>query len=80
MDEAGVDMQVRSLTTPGLHNLAAAASVETARRVNDTIADAVARRPDRFQGLSAIPTPDPEAAPRELGRAVRELGLKGALL
>ena len=80
MDEQGVDVQVLSLTTPGLHNLEPGAAVELARRTNDLIASACARRPDRFQGFAALPTPDPDAAPRELERAVRELGLKGALL
>ncbi len=80
MDEQGVDVQVLSLTTPGLHNLAPVAAIEAARRVNDLVAETCARRPDRFQGFAALPTPDAEAAPRELERAVRELGLKGALL
>ena len=80
MDEAGVDVQVLSLTTPGLHNLAASQSVELARRTNDRIAQAVAHRPARFQGFAALPTPAPAEAARELERAVRELGLKGAML
>ena len=80
MDEQGIDVQVLSLTTPGLHNLAPGPAVETARRVNDLIAETCARHPDRFQGFAALPTPDPDAAPRELERAVRDLGLKGALL
>jgi predicted TIM-barrel fold metal-dependent hydrolase len=80
MDEQGVDVQVLSLTTPGLHNLAPAPSVEMAYRVNDLIAETCARHPRRFQGFAALPTPAADAAPRELERAVRELGLKGALL
>lgn len=80
MDEQGVDVQVLSLTTPGLHNLAPGPAVETARRVNDLIADTCARRPDRFQGFAALPTSAPETAPRELERAVRDLGLRGAML
>ncbi|WP_242152740.1 amidohydrolase family protein [Sphingomonas sp. BAUL-RG-20F-R05-02] len=80
MDEQGVDVQVLSLTTPGLHNLEPVRAVEEARRVNDLIADACARHPSRFQGFAALPTADPDSAPRELERAVRELGLKGALL
>ena len=80
MDEQGVDVQVLSLTTPGLHNLEPGPAVESARFVNDLIAETCARRPDRFQGLAALPTSDPQTAPRELERAVRELGLKGALL
>ena len=80
MDEQGVDVQVLSLTTPGLHNLEPGPAVETARFVNDLIAETCARRPDRFQGFAALPTSDPQAAPRELERTVRELDLKGALL
>jgi predicted TIM-barrel fold metal-dependent hydrolase len=80
MDETGVDVQVLSLTTPGLHNLASGPSAALARRTNDLVAQTVARRPERFQGLAALPTPAPGEAPRELERAVRELGLKGAML
>jgi predicted TIM-barrel fold metal-dependent hydrolase len=80
MDEQGVDVQVLSLTTPGLHNLEAGPAVETAQRVNDRIADACARHSTRFQGFAALPTADPDAAPRELERAVNDLGLKGAML
>ena len=80
MNEAGVDIQVLSLTTPGLHNLTADQSVVLARRTNNLIAEAVAKRPDRFQGFAALPTPAPDVAPRELERAIRDLGLKGAML
>ena len=54
MDEQGVDVQVPSLTTPGLHNLAPGSAVDAARRVYDLIADACARHPERFQGLAAL--------------------------
>ena len=80
MDEQGVDVQVLSLTTPGLHNLASGPAAEMAQRVNDLIADACARHPTRFQGFAALPTADADAAPRELERAVKECGLRGALL
>jgi predicted TIM-barrel fold metal-dependent hydrolase len=80
MDETGVDIQVLSLTTPGLHNLAGRASVGLARRTNDLVAETIARRPDRFEGFAALPTPSPQDCARELERAVNELGLKGAML
>lgn len=80
MDETGVDVQVLSLTTPGLHNLEGGQSAALARRTNDLIAQIVASRPERFQGFAALPTPAPREAPRELERAVRDLGLKGAML
>ncbi|CAM5764046.1 putative amidohydrolase [Labrys miyagiensis] len=80
MDEGGVDMQVLSLTTPGLHDLAPAASVDLACRTNELVAATVAGRPDRFQGFAALPTPAPERAALELDRSVRQLGLKGAMV
>lgn len=63
-----------------LHNLEAGPAFETARRVNGLIADACARRPGRFHGFAALPTSDPDVAPGELERAIRELESKGALL
>ena len=80
MDETGVDVQVLSLTTPGLHNLDGEAAVALARRTNDLIAATVAGRPHRFQGFAALPTPAPHEASRELERSARDLGLKGAML
>lgn len=80
MDETGVDVQVLSLTTPGLHNLESGPSVAIACRTNDLIAETVARAPERFQGFATLPTPAPREAARELERTVCELGLKGAML
>ena len=47
---------------------------------NVTIADAVARHPDRFTGLAAMAPQDPAAAAREIERGVRSLGMKGVIL
>lgn len=79
MDETGLDVQVLSLTTPGLHELGED-SVDLARRVNDAIAAAVARHPHRFQAFATLPVAAPEAAARELERCVRDLGFKGTML
>jgi aminocarboxymuconate-semialdehyde decarboxylase len=54
--------------------------IELARLVNDEFADAMARYPGRFAPLAALPLQDPEASVVELERAVKVLGLKGALL
>ena len=80
MDETGLDVQVLSLTAPGLQSLepAQASALQTAS--NDLLADTVRRRPDRFQGIATLATPDPAAAARELERAVTVLGLNGAML
>lgn len=51
-----------------------------ARAVNDRLASIVRGRPDKFQAFAAIPTPSPQAVAAELERAVKELGLCGAML
>jgi predicted TIM-barrel fold metal-dependent hydrolase len=79
MDETGLDVQVLSLTTPGLHELGAE-SVDLARRVNDAVAEAVARHPTRFQAFATLPVSAPDAAARELERCVETLGFKGTML
>ena len=53
---------------------------EIARRANDFLAEQVAKRPGRFQGLAALPLQDPDLAIQELDRCVRELRFKGALV
>ncbi len=80
MDESGVDVHVLSVTTPGLHNLAAAESVTMAQRTNDLLAATIAKHPTRFQGFATLPTAAPAEAARELERGVRQLGLCGAML
>lgn len=80
MDESGVDVQVLSPSTPGVQDLDAGVAVPLARELNDLMAETIRRRPDRFQGFAALPTPDPQASVRELERAVGELGLQGALI
>jgi 2,3-dihydroxybenzoate decarboxylase len=80
MDEAGIDMQVLSISAPGTHKLDAATAVRMARHANDYLHAAVRATPDRFAGLAAIPIQDPQAAADELERAVTELGLVGCVL
>ena len=80
MNEVGVDVQVLSLTTPGLHDLPAEQAVDLQRASNDLIAATVCSQPDRFQGFATLATPAPRQAARELERAVTELGLNGAML
>ena len=80
MDAAGIDVQVLSLTSPGVEQLVADEAVALAREANDCLADAVRRHPGRFRGFAALPTPAPEAAADELERTVREHGFVGALV
>lgn len=81
MDRDGVDVQVLSLTSPGIQALTdAAEAVATAKHANDLVADVVREHPTRFAAFAALPCQDPDAAVAELERAVNELGLCGALI
>ena len=81
MDQNGMEMMLISLNAPAIqaiHDVRKACDM--ARLANDRLAEEVAKRPDRFQGLAALPLQDPEKASRELERCVRELGFRGALV
>ena len=80
MDAAGIDVQVLSLTAPGVQQLDAAEAVKLAHDSNDILADAVRRHPTRFGGFASLPTISPEAAAEELDRTVRKLSFKGAMI
>jgi len=80
MDAAGIDVQVLSLTAPGVEQLEAVEAVALARVTNDTLAEAVHRHPDRLAGFAALPTAEPDAAADELRRTVAMHGFKGALI
>ncbi len=80
MDATGIDVQILSLTSPGVQIFDADKAVGLARDANDELAAAVAGRPDRYAGLAAIAPQNPAAAAAELERGVRKLGLKGAIV
>lgn len=80
MDAAGIDVQVLSTSCSSVQFFEPARSVELARKVNDHLAAAIARHPDRFYGFATLPTPDPAASVVELERVVREYDFKGAMI
>lgn len=80
MDEAGITMQVLSGSGPGPDLVPGADGIAMARALNDHLAEAVARHPDRFAGFAALPMQSPDATAVELVRAVKDLGFLGALI
>jgi 2,3-dihydroxybenzoate decarboxylase len=80
MDASGIDMQILSLTSPGVQVFDAADAVAIAADTNDQVAQAVRTYPTRFAALAAVAPQDPKAAAREIDRAVRTLGLKGVIV
>ena len=79
MDAAGIDMQVLSLSAPGVEQMEPADAVVMARDTNDYLADAVKMHPTRFAGFAAVPTGAPKQAVAELERRVKQ-GFKGAVI
>lgn len=77
MDEAGVDIQVLSITSPGVEHLDPQIGAGIARRANDALAGVINKYPGRFMGFASVASKNPDEAARELERAVKELGLKG---
>ena len=82
MDAAGIGRQVISWpTTFGFDALLPIPEAAAFyREYNALLGKLVARRPDRFSGLAAVPAAEPEAAAAELTRAQTELGLIGAVV
>ena len=78
MAMAGIDMQALSLGPPGAEVGTAGDSVDLTRLYNDMIAQVIQADSRHFTGLAALPMQAPDAAGRELDRAIHDLGLRGA--
>lgn len=80
LKDHGVDTQVITLTTPGTHVETPATAAKFAALVNDAFADVIRTKRGRFTALATLPLNDPAASVKELERAMRVLGLPGAML
>lgn len=81
MDADGIDVQVLSLTVPGVQaEPDARRAVDLARAANDVLAERTRRHPTRFAGFCALPLQHPDAAVAEFERCVTDLGMVGALV
>ena len=81
MDENGMEMMLLSLNAPAIQARPdAVVAKELSKKANDFLAEEVAKKPDRFQALAALPLQDPDMAIEELQRCVKQLGFKGALV
>jgi len=80
IEDAAVDMQILTLTTPGTHVETPERAVELSMLVNDCFAKVRDTYSDRFTALATLPLNDPEASVKELERAFTELGYTGVML
>ena len=80
MDDAGIDVAVMSVSTPGVHLGDSLNARSLARRCNELAAELVHTRPDRFASFACIPLPDIDASLEELSYALDVLRLDGLVL
>ena len=78
--QAGLTKQVVTLTAPGTTIEPPARSVRLSQLINDAFAQIQHDHSDRLAALATLPLNDPAAALLELERAVKQLGLKGAMI
>jgi aminocarboxymuconate-semialdehyde decarboxylase len=78
MDHLGVDVQAIS-PSPGQYFYFAPAELgrDISQTINNGIAEAVARHPDRLVGMGTVPLQNVELAIAEMRRCVKELDLRG---
>jgi aminocarboxymuconate-semialdehyde decarboxylase len=78
MDLMGIDIQaITPSPAQTFYSVPADLGIETARVINDNIADICGKHPDRFVGLGTVPFQAPELAVAELDRLHQSLGLRG---
>jgi len=81
MDTAEVDVHLLSVSPQTwLYGQEASLGVISATIQNDEIARLVKEHPNRFAGIATLPMQAPDKAAQELRRAMRKLGLHGAMI
>lgn len=77
MERYGIDIQMVSLTTPGVELLPKDQGIIWAKKVNDLLAEGCRKYKGRFYALAALPCQDVNESVKELERCRNELGAKG---
>jgi predicted TIM-barrel fold metal-dependent hydrolase len=79
MSEAGIDVAITSISTPGCTSGTTRAR-SLARRCNELSAELIQAHPSRLGGFAALPLPDVDGALAELAYALDALKLDGVVL
>jgi aminocarboxymuconate-semialdehyde decarboxylase len=80
MDATGVDMHALSLTSPMVNWAPPEFGLKLAQVYNDSLAKAHRDYPTRFVGMATLPMQTPELALKELERAAKLPGIRGAYM
>lgn len=77
MNESGIDVQILSLSAPGIEILDPKIGTDLARETNNTLAETIHQYPDRFLGFAALSPKHPFEAADELERCIKDLSFVG---
>jgi len=80
MDEAGVDVQILSLSAPNVYFASIEDSIKLAKLTNNIIAKVVEKYANRFMAFASLPLLDVDASLEEAERAINELGMNGFII
>jgi 5-carboxyvanillate decarboxylase len=80
MDATGIDMQIVSMTAPGVQVFDPATATRLARESNDVLVEAIKGHPTRLAGLAAVAPQNPGSAAAELARVAGLSGIKGLII
>jgi 2,3-dihydroxybenzoate decarboxylase len=80
MSRAGIDVAVLSNAGSVQGVVDPTLAMRLAREANDYLAAVVQKHPTRYAGFATVPLQNPTAGADELERAVKQLGMKGAML
>src|SRR3972149_5340812 len=80
LDDAGVAVQVMSISAPNVYRFPASIRIPLTREVNDEFADRVEGSGGRLRMLASLPLPDVDEGLTELDRALGLTGVGGGVL
>jgi 5-carboxyvanillate decarboxylase len=80
MDRNGVEVQVLSLTAPGVQMFDADTASSLAIVANDRLAEMVRRHPTRYAALASFAPQDPGRATKEMERSIKNLKFNGFIV
>lgn len=80
MDEASIDMQILSVTIPGVQMFDADRATAMAIAANDHLAATIQRHPKRYSGLACMAPHAADQAAKEMERAINLLKLNGFII
>ena len=80
MDEQGIDIEALSINPIFWYKAEPVLAGQVVKLQNKKLAETCAAQPDRFVGLASVALQHPDLAAEQLEDAVKQLGLRGALI